>query len=168
MAKYPPSKSARRGERPSVRQANPQGGNKGRRCQPVAVAIRHNITKPRSNSTYSTKRSLADTTKHPLVRPRIYPHKLVGPVNPGHKGLSVGVSTVTRIPERMQQVHHTGVYVYSCERVTQAHDDRQNRATHDRSVGLTLGTPVHYNRGVNNGRARRYTIPRVRLHMTPL
>jgi hypothetical protein len=37
--------------------------------------------------------------------------------------------------------------------VTQACDDMQNRATYDRSVGLTRGTPVHYYGDVSNGLA---------------
>jgi hypothetical protein len=37
----------------------------------------------------------------------------------------------------------------------QAHDDMQNRATHDCSVGLTRVTPAHYYGGVSNGLATR-------------
>lgn len=64
----------------------------------------------------------------------------MGPINPSRKGLNAKVSTVTRMPERTQQIHHSGVYAYVRQRVTQAHDDRQSRATHDRTMRLTRGT----------------------------
>jgi hypothetical protein len=84
--KSSPSKSVRQGERPSPHRASLLGGvnnqtpaermHKEGTQADVAMtnATRRNIAKPCLNSTYSTKRSLADTMEHPYMRPWIYPH----------------------------------------------------------------------------------------------
>jgi hypothetical protein len=111
MTKAPLSKSARWDEWPNPRRASlwggandqtptradPQGRNPGRRYWPTMITTRRNIAKPRLNHTYNIKRSLADTMDHPCMRPQIYPHWLVGPVNLSLMSLSVGVSIVTRM-----------------------------------------------------------------------
>jgi hypothetical protein len=95
--KSPSSKYARRGEQSSPGRASLRDGvtdqvpaeqvyetgrttkslqerNLGRCCRPTSVVERRNITKPRLDRTYSSKRFLADTMEHPRVRRRTYPH----------------------------------------------------------------------------------------------
>jgi hypothetical protein len=77
----------------------------------------------------------------------------VGLVNPRRRGLSAGVSTATRISERTQQIHHTVVYAYARQRVTQARDDRQSSATYDHAMGLVALPTAHYYEGISNRQA---------------
>jgi hypothetical protein len=103
-----PSKSTRQDERPSPRRTDSQERNMGQHCRPTT---RHNITKPRLDRTYSSKRSLADTMEHPRVRRRTYPHWLAGSINSSRGDLITGVSTVAHTPERMRQYPILGVYL---------------------------------------------------------
>jgi hypothetical protein len=103
------SKSMRWGDRPSPRRASLWGGANDQ--TPTTVATRRNITEPRPDRTYSTKRPQADTIEHPRVQPRKYPHWVMGPVNSISENLSTGVSTVTLLPERMRQYSISDVYL---------------------------------------------------------
>lgn len=64
-----PCESMRWGERPSLRQADPQGRNLGQHYRPMEAATRHNVTKPWPGRTYGAKRRQTDTMEHPRVHP---------------------------------------------------------------------------------------------------
>jgi hypothetical protein len=160
------SKSARRDEWPSPRRAILRSGaNKQTLVERVREAgwttkcpsNRSTRRESQANAT-SPRRWRRDMTEHHRMRPRIYPHWLMGPINLDHRGLSTGVSTVTHIPEGTQQVHHTGVYVY-------AHRGWHMPVTTGRTAPCKTASwawsegPPHYYGGVSNGLAigRRMT-----------
>jgi hypothetical protein len=47
------------------------------------------------------------------VLSRANPHRRMWPVNPCRRDLNVRISTVTRIPKRTWQIHHTGVRLHT-------------------------------------------------------
>jgi hypothetical protein len=123
--KSQPSKLAWQSERPSLFQATLQGGEGDQ-----VPAKQHRMsTKPRGRPNAADPRQCDKMRHHqttsrprvwcqkvpietPMIRrhilPQANPHRRMGLVNLGHSGLNIGVSTVTCIPERTQQIHHTG------------------------------------------------------------
>jgi hypothetical protein len=140
MTKSPPIKSARQGERPNPRRADTQGRNPGRcyrarrprqyATSPNHVRTIHTVPKGLWHTRWNTP---ACVQRYTLTNSWGSSTPVVGALTPDSLKWPA-------CPKETQQIHHSGVYAYIRQRVMQAHDDRQSRATHDRTMGLTHGT----------------------------
>jgi hypothetical protein len=74
--------------------------------------------------------------EHPHVRPRIYPHRLAGPVNSDRGDLSTRVSTMTHTPERTRQYSILGVYLRMLD--IDARGMTEDEAVPDTTLNLTV------------------------------
>jgi hypothetical protein len=70
-------------------------------------ATRCVVTKPCSGFGHDVEGSLSDIAGMPSCIASAMPPLTYGVSQPGYRDLGVGVSTVTHIPERTLQVHHT-------------------------------------------------------------